>query len=1099
MDMSSKSSTNNNASPIQLESVEHSGLIFNPSERGLTNGAGHNIPRGDDTVRVDPSSNTTPSRRRLPSPGSWLQDEIFRQDPTATGNELEVDAEAEELRPSSKNQPNQRSRGDLPPLQIPLHTPYSSPQSTNTGDASRSSAKSWASKLEHHCRLCKKTVIIMDSSKAVDGILCRRCKEEQASPSRASKRDSVGLSEQSSPSRAMSVEDDIVTTGLHRSSTYNQSPTTAAGRNETSKPDAQQPSTSNTLPMGLRNPGNKPSKKEYRYQYTSGTRQSLPRPGMYSESTTAGASSTTQVQAAAKTQDNAGEEIRPTQQTVAHRLLGHTPSLENPSASSRQLSSASQITSPLSSGQETPCDRPSLSAQSYDSVSKANLQSASVSTAISSRTSTASPVRPKSQTPNKSKAKDRSQIIEREQGSATGATSIPSRSNENSKKSESPRKGSTAQSRVNESLAKESDSARGQTDRLLQLNNTNSTAMKAHPTCIEGNPLSPVSRKGVESVPGPKVKPGKSIDDSRTSTSRSHSERTTQDQTPTTMDTEMVDAEPGAPDNDETSADENVKLDKPALTWKELISLGLRRNESGIGMTSNEVVDWIQNNVPGYKREAIKGSVAAVLSKYGQEPNNIFHKSLNPKVGPKWVWSLVRNFEDYIDVQKVEETYAAALSNSTPRRRRPFSGGISTESPSAKKNEARNKQSGSISTSTKDRGITRAARKTAREPSNVNSEPTDDESSEDGPRRPVRKASLAIRKPSTPARVRTKRQAPPSSPSGESEGGKPATKTPSKVKRSTLNKTTISDSDDDVEPSSVRRSGRKITSIKRLSQNHTQSPVQNQSQSLNVFSTRSGRQIKPTLKFSTTNKRHDQAAITYSDINRDGTEGGYFSDLEVKGSRPAKDLGPPATSVEAFLSEAFGHLDAEDAKQEAEELPLFKQYDEDPLYGGDVEYSVKDLFAERPDKDAEQNGTFFDRDAKMKEIAKRPKRSDLRRYRKENRGESMPYLRTVRESRNPKNPYVEKDRSGKLWDEDDDADKYANSDEDFEGDVMKLFDEDGVRKYKNMQELFEMPSEPKLGLDKDDRLVFREPQAIGANGRVKRSRREWRVEFPKGI
>ena len=1090
--MSSKTSTNNDASPIQLESGEHLGLIFNASEPSVTNGTGHHIPRGDSTVRVDRTSSTTPSRRRLPSPGSWLQGEIVRQQPAATGNASEAKAEAEEIRPSSKNQPNERSRGDLPPLQIPLHTPYSSPQSA----VSRSSAKSWSSKLEHQCRLCKKTVIIMDPAKAVDGILCRRCKEEQASPSRASNRDSVGLSEQYSPSKSMDVEDHNLATGLHRSSAHNQSPATAAGRNETSGPDVQRPPTPKTLPMGLRNPGNRPSKKEYRYQYTGGTRESLPRPGRSSESTTAGASTTSQAQVATRTQDNAGEEIRPPQHTAAHRLLGHTLPLENaPSTSSRQLSLASQRTTPLSSGEATPCDRPSLSAQSYDSVSKANFQSASVSTAISSRTSTASPVRPKSQTP-KSKAK--SHDIEREQRSTEGATSISNRATQNPKKSESPKKGATAPSRVNESSTNESDFARRQRDKLSQLNNTNSTAMKPDPASIERSPSIPVSRKGVKSVPGPKVKPGKSVDDSRTSTSRSHSERTTQNQSPTTMDTEMVDAEPGASDNDEASADEKVKLDKPALTWKELISLGLRRNESGVGMTSNEVVDWIQNNVPGYKREAIKGSVAAVLSKYGQEPNNIFHKTLNPNEGPKWVWSLVRHYKDFIDVEKVEDTYAAALSNSTPRRRKPFSAGVSAESPSTRKGEARNKQSGSISTSTKYGGVTRAARKTARERSKADSEPTDDESSEEQPRRPVRKTSLATHKPSTPARVRTKRQAPPSSSSGDSEDEQPAVKTPSKVKRSTLNKTTISDSDD-VVPSSLRRSGRKITSNKRSSQNQVQSPVQTQSQSPNVFSTRSGRQIKPTLKFSTTNKRYDQAATAYSDINRDGTEGGYFSDLEVKGSRAAKDLGPAATSAEAFLSEAFGHLDAEDAEQEAKELPLFKQYDEDPLYGGNVEYSVKDLFAARPDKDAEQNGTLFDRDAKMKEIAKRPKRSDLRRYRKENRGESMPYLRTIRGSRNPKNPYVEKERSVKLWDEDDDVDKYANSDEDFEGDVMMLFDEDGVRKYKNMQELFEMPSEPKLGLDRDERLVFREPQAIGANGRVKRSRREWRVEFPKGI
>ena len=577
----------------------------------------------------------------------------------------------------------------------------------------------------------------------------------------------------------------------------------------------------------------------------------------------------------------------------------------------------------------------------------------------------------------------------------------------------------------------------------------------------------------------------RSINGSRSSALRSHSDRTTQDRSPIAMGAEMVvDAEPGTSENNEASAGDKVKLDKPALTWKELVSLSLRRSKSTVGITSNDITDWILKNVPGYKGKASTDIIAAILSNNRKGPNAIFNKKLNAKEGPKWVWSLVPRYRDFIDVEKVERIYAAALSNSTPRRHKLICTG-STESLRAKKVEVINKQPGTVSTATELGGVTHTARKSGRERSNAHNELTDDEPPEDQPLRPVKKASQAIRK-STPARVRTKRRASPSSSSGDGEDKQPTVKSPSKAKCSKLNKTKISYSGD-LEASNLRRSGRKTTSSKLPSQNHTQYPVQSQS-SPDVFSTRSGRQIKPSLQLSANNKRNDQVAIAYSDINQDGTEGSYFSDHEVKGSRAAKDLGPPATSVEAFLSEAFGHLDAEDAKQEEEELPLFKQYEEDPLYGGSVTYSVKDLFAARPDKDIEQNGTFFDREAKMKEIAKKPKRSDLRRYRKENRGESMPYLRTIRESRNPKNPYVEKDRSDKLWEEDDDADKYANSDEDFNG-----VDENGVTKYKNMQEMFEMPCEPRLSLGRDDRLVFREPQAIGANGRVKRGRQEWRV------
>ena len=1108
MEFSSKSSTNNGISPTQVEAGERSGFISNNRDPGLTNGAGQHaedeIVREKSSAKVDRPSIPTFRPPPLENLVNWQPHEITRLQPPVTGNAMEAGiGEVGKIRPSYQSQPNQPPRGELPPLRISSHIQANSPQSANTDDTPRP----WPPK-PVDCRVCKRK-ILMDSAKAVNGILCKKCREEQASPVRSANRDSVGLSEGSSPmSNGVGVENSNVTPTLPRSSTHNQplamdtthfptAPPPAIGRSETAGIVGQKPQTSKKLPTGLRNPGNKPSEREYRYQYSGGSRRSSVNVEILGYSATAGASNATAMQPAENAPENLTE-AQPPEHTSPLRRFGPPLPLDGiPFNNSRQPSLASQRTSvPRSSGEATPGatsgNRPSESAQSLYSTSKDNAQSTSVSTAISSRTSTASPVRPTSQTP-RTRENLRSQHVEWEIMSVETVASLSNRLNQTSRKGESPKKGATAASRVSESQASVAVSTGKQTNG--HLTNPDPTNPQTQAEGIARSTLSPFSGKGMKSVPLPTVEP-KEVVVSQISTSRSHSERT-RDRSPTPMDTEMIDVEPGAADHNESSADEKVKLDKPALTWKELISLGLCRNKRGVGMTSNEVVDWIQKNVPGYRGEPIKGSVAAVLSKYGQpqESNGIFHKTLNPNEGPKWVWSLVHNYRDFIDVEKVEETYAAALSNSTPRRRRPTSTGISTISPSAKRAETRVRRADSTSIPAKHGDPHFRTRRSARELSNADNEPSNDESSEAQVRGPVRESPLVSRKQGAPFRRIAMKRAVSSGDEEEQE----AARTPSKVKQPTLPKTTVPASEDENEALGVRRSGRATSATNLLSQNRERYLVQEQSQSANIFSTRSGRQIKPTLKSTVANRPPDrEVAPDASDINLDGPECGYFSDVEARGSQPAKDLGPAAVSVEAFLSEAFGHLEAEDAKQNARELPLFKQYNEDPLYGGKVEYNVKDLFAMRPDKDIEQNGAFFDREAKKQEISQRPKRSDLRRFRKDNAGESVPYLRTIRASRNPKFPFVEKDRSGKLWDDDDD-DKYANSDEDFEGNVATLCDEDGVRKYKNMKELLEMPSEPELALDKDDKLVFREPKAIGANGRVRRRRQEWKVACPKGI
>lgn len=565
-------------------------------------------------------------------------------------------------------------------------------------------------------------------------------------------------------------------------------------------------------------------------------------------------------------------------------------------------------------------------------------------------------------------------------------------------------------------------------------------------------------------------------------------------------DSTLAEAEAGASDEEGGNLDPQAKPEKPDITWRDLIFLALRRGQNG-RMTTNQATEWIQTHVPGYEGEQIKSSVAAVLSGYSESQkrvNAVFDKEKNPNGPPKWLWFISPAHRGSVDAEELEEKFTVALAKCG----RPYLPPADSNATKAKKKQTMGaKKSAAGPSSAKPRPSSFAAKKTT-----ISLHPSDnkhelDSSADNDSERRTRKHTQVSVKPSV-AVAGQKRPAPLSSSPLLSEREVPQRQldlgnSMSKILKAAPAKS--SDPEADHHPKSPfygTSSGQKPSPKKRKTDTHAKVDVGTEVQMGDT-----GQESLSILKPSATERIIRSTRSTYKpDKDSDSNDRGYFSDLEAKGHQPALDLGPAPANEEDALVDLFGHLAEDEAKRDAKHLPLYKEYDEDPQYGGKVDYGLKDLFAARPDKDPSQNGAFFDREAKMKEIAERPKRSDIRNYRiASDDHEAMPFLKTIRHNRDPNNVHAERGKAGPLWSDDEDDGPQDGSPNVAEDDADRLYDEDGVRKYKSLKELLEMPRDPELGLDKDRNLVFRERRTIGANGRVKRSRREWKTNAPKGI
>lgn len=104
---------------------------------------------------------------------------------------------------------------------------------------------------------------------------------------------------------------------------------------------------------------------------------------------------------------------------------------------------------------------------------------------------------------------------------------------------------------------------------------------------------------------------------------------------------------------------------RPNLHWNDLIYLALSRAEHG-KLTSNGIVEWIQEEVPGYKNDArMKQSISAVLSMYSKVKCLLYAKEDNPNrfhngsrmVGPKWLYRLKPLYRTHLSVEYIERTF----------------------------------------------------------------------------------------------------------------------------------------------------------------------------------------------------------------------------------------------------------------------------------------------------------------------------------------------------------------------------------------------------------------------------------------------------------
>lgn len=938
--------------------------------------------------------------------------------------------------------------------------------------------------------MCNKKILkpATSSNTSANGILCNHCREGEKV-----KQDSgVAAADLISPSPIVSLLGhrpasslkslEVQDSGDNKASSLAQPlspslPTSVAPQKPTelSRVGQGKRQSVSKLSLALRNPGNHPKKAERRYQHTETVKLRTTMQDVASSrqdasgksSTVSGAlvgtdDSTWQLHAASSAAGQStatgvvDEQNGPFRHSLSSTSAVPTLGLEgNSSAGLRIGKTVSEQTSSLSSSREiTPSGKPSAVDQPSDTASNAVVPFDSTSTDSGAHPFTESATTvSKLHTPSQ-KGEEEAWLMEQEQISKVGEASAVIPTDHNSNKNQSPKKKVSAPSLVSRLPTRNAEFATQET--LPFSKGTNRSLTFASTT--ERKSASSVSRKAMKSAPLlPRLAQSSLSSESKQTSGSDLSDLAPEHDPPVVTDKDLPYAEDGASEDELVSNDGQTKPEKPAITWKDLILLTLRRSTGG-RMTSNQVADWIEENVPGYRGEEIRGSVAAVLSGYSKSqkrPNAIFDKEQNQNDGPKWLWFLVPDYKERVDVRKIEQSFKEALTTSRRGHHAPVDSVAAKASSKAKSSETRRQRVTMDTHSPKSRVTSQAARKTGS----------------------------------------TKRPAPSSSSSSTSEVEPELEKSFSTTKESTLRKTLFSDSEEEEPSITPRRSVRKVTSNKVRFKRRKVSIDGKQDQTAKT-SSHSDKPAMPSPAEGLSRAKYPVRSRSEAET----TERGYFSDLEARGPQPAPDLGPAPSSWGEFLAEAFGHLEEEEAKHNAVHLPLFKEYDEDPRYGGKVEYTVRDLFATRPDKDPSQNGAFFDREAKMKEVAKRPKRSDLRKYRHAHDGESMPFLRTIRASRDPNNPFVEKGKAGKLWDESDEDEKYANSDdEDGDGDVTMQYDEDGVRKYKNMKEMLEMPSDTELALDKDGNLVFREPETIGANGRVKRSRREWKTEYPKGI